>query len=118
GAFKGGALQDVRIYGRLLRPEEVTLLARWPRIVGTLAKAPPKLTGPERDELLTLYVNRVDEAYRKTADRLVVLENEQRVIRLRSAVTHVMQERADSPPIAKLLFRGQYDQPRETVTPA
>src|SRR5205823_4805491 len=93
--FKGGALQDLRIYGRALRPEEVTLLFRWPQILSVLAKEPQKLSAPERDELLTLYVNRVEDAYRQTANQLLNLENEQRQIRLRSAVTHVMQERAD-----------------------
>ncbi len=115
--FKGGALQDVRFYQRLLRPEEAALLARWPALHATLGKDARKLTGPEREELLTLYLNRFDAVYREVGDALAPLENEQRLIRMRSAVTHVMQERSDASPVAKILFRGQYDQPRETVTP-
>src|SRR5262249_51237779 len=45
------------------------------------------------------------------------LEAERRAIRRRGSTTLVMQEKTDSMPMAKVLYRGQYDQPREEVTP-
>jgi hypothetical protein len=116
--FKGGAVQDLRILGRTLTAEEVTLLFRWPVLQTILAKQPKTLAPADREDLLTLYLNREDQNYRKVAEQLAVVEAEQRTIRLRSAITHVMQERTDTQPSAKILFRGQYDQPRETVHPA
>jgi hypothetical protein len=113
--FKGGALQDVRFYGQRLRPEQVSLLARWPVLQPILAGQAKKLSGPDRDDLLTLYLGRYSNTYEENGDDLERREHEQRVIRVRSAITHVMQERADQVPTANILFRGLYDQPREKV---
>jgi hypothetical protein len=62
-------------------------------------------------------LNKQDESYRTLAEKLIVAESEQRAIRLRGSVTHVMQEKMETFPLAKILFRGQYDQPRDTVYP-
>jgi hypothetical protein len=45
------------------------------------------------------------------------LDKDSREIRRRSPVTHVMHERRDSEPMARILYRGQYDQPRDEVQP-
>jgi mono/diheme cytochrome c family protein len=116
--FKGGALQDVRLYGRLLGQEEIAVLARWPALQPLLAKHGKGLPPADTDVLLTLYLNREDQAYRTAAEKLSLAESEQRAIRLRGAVTHVMQEKVETMPLARILFRGQYDQPRDTVLPA
>jgi mono/diheme cytochrome c family protein len=113
--FKGGAIQDLRVYSRELRQDEVTLLFRWPALHAKLTNAPKSLIGAEREELLTIHLSREDAEYRNLSQQLAAREIEQRIIRFRGAVTHVMQERADGMPTAKVLFRGQYDQPRETV---
>jgi hypothetical protein len=115
--FKGGSLQDVRIYGRALGQEEIGVLFRWPTLQPLLAKQAKTPAPADRDQLLTVYLNQQDEGYRKVAGQLTVAEGEQRVIRLRGSVTHVMQEKMDTFPLAKILFRGQYDQPRDTVVP-
>ena len=49
---------------------------------------------------------------------MAALDVERQNIRQVSAVTLVMQEKADATPTARVLYRGQYDQPREEVKPA
>src|SRR5438046_7535428 len=52
------------------------------------------------------------------ATTIAALEAERRAIRRRAAVTLVMYEKTGSAPMANVLFRGQYDQELEEVTPA
>jgi len=113
--FPGGAVHDVRVYGRALRADEALLVARWDSLHRLLAKEVKALTAPERQQLFTLYLQLKDEAYDQLSDQLAEVEQEQAAIKGRSAVTHVMQERPGSMPKARILFRGQYDQPRDEV---
>ena len=112
----GGAVHDMRLYGRTLRADEALLVSRWDNLHRLLAKDVKTLSGPERQELLALYLQLKDEAYDKVSDRLVEVEHEQGEIKARSAVTHVMQEKPGVMPKARVLFRGQYDQPRDEVS--
>ena len=117
----GGALQDFRIYARELNEEEVAVVFRWNELRAALARPDGKMTGPERADLQQLYLLRYDEPYRKTVDRQSDVEQAQRVIRRHSPITLVMLEKPNSEPTAHVLFRGQYDQPKEEVhaeTPA
>jgi small subunit ribosomal protein S5 len=47
--------------------------------------------------------------------KLAALELEQQTIRGRSPVTLVQREKKDSEPMAQVLFRGQYDKPKDKV---
>jgi hypothetical protein len=110
--FMGGAIADFRVYNRAVNAEEAALLASWNKIRDGSA---------ERDSMLSLYANRLDAPYRGLQSRLVEAEAERQSISRRGAITHVMQEKGESMPEANILFRGQYDQPREKVptgTPA
>ncbi|MBL8222993.1 MAG: DUF1549 domain-containing protein, partial [Bryobacterales bacterium] len=102
--FKGGALAGVRIYLEALSPDEVQVLARWNREAE-----------PDRQSLLLMYLNRKDAEYRQVRAALQEVEMERREIRRRGTITHVMQERADAKPTARVLYRGMYDQPRDEV---
>ncbi len=53
----------------------------------------------------------------EAASRLTQLEDEQKAIQARSAITHVQEEKPNSPAMAFVLMRGQYDQLGEKVTP-
>ena len=80
-----------------------------------------KLSGPDRAELRQVYLLRYDEPYRRAASEQAEIEASRRVIRRHSPITLVMQEKTDSEPTAHVLFRGQYDQPKDEVhaqTPA
>jgi len=119
--FNGGAVGDFRIYSRALVPEEVRAVAKWAGLQKALARVDAKLTGPQRDELLNLYLVRFDEPYRQTSIALAKAQADERIIRRRSPIALVMAEKPNSVPTAHVLFRGQYDQPREEVhaaTPA
>jgi hypothetical protein len=50
--------------------------------------------------------------------RLAALEREQQAIRARSPVTLVQVEKKDSEPMAQVLFRGEYDKPKDKVKAA
>jgi hypothetical protein len=113
--FKGGAMHDFRIYRSQLSPDEVMLLSKWASLRPLLATDGSKLTVAERTDLALLNALRFDPSYAKTADRLAALTKEQDAIRSRSASTHIMQERPGSMPVARVLYRGQYDQPKDEV---
>lgn len=118
GPLAGGAVADCHIYGRALRQDEAKILASWGAIRTAVSKPAGELSAAEREALLVFYLNRADKGYTEQAGEIESLEAERRAIRRRSAVTLVMYEKPDSAPSAKVLFRGQYDQPREEVTPA
>ncbi len=113
--FAGGALKDIRIYRRVLLPEEAAVLARWSELEPVLRAGGPM---PEsRKELLGQLFLAQNAEYRQTAVRLLKVEGEQSEIRRRSATTMVMQEKPDGQPMARVLFRGQYDKPGDEVKP-
>jgi hypothetical protein len=113
----GNAVADFRIYNRAIRPDEAKLLASWNTIRGAAAKDTAGLSKAEKDALQIYYLNRIDRPYVEAADRVESLDAERRAIRRRGSTSLVMQEKADAMPMAKVLYRGQYDQPREEVTP-
>jgi hypothetical protein len=119
----GASIQDVRLYGRALTPEEVRLLGTGARAAYIAAKQADlrgkgtvALPAAEQDELFAWYLNGADEAYRTASAKLAVLQNENRDILARGTQAHVMQERSDEA-MAYILARGDYDKRREKVTP-
>jgi hypothetical protein len=103
-SFKGGALKDVRIYDRVLSSEEI----------GVLEMLPRALEG-KPVELSRVWSAARDGESRKLMAKVAALEQERKMILRRGAVTHVMVERNDQKPMANILYRGMYDQPRDKV---
>lgn len=103
-SFKGGALKDVRIYDRVLSSEEIAVLEMLPRA----REGKPV-------ELSRVWSAAKDGETRKLMARIANLEQERKQILRRGAVTHVMVERDDQKPMANILYRGMYDQPRDKV---
>ena len=119
--FAGGGIADVRVFDRVLSVEEARVLSEWSAIGAAASKVPADLTADERRALLLSYVHTKDEEYRRLADRRLEIDAEWRELRRRGTVTHVMQEMPGSEAAAHVLYRGNYDQPRERVlagTPA
>ncbi len=115
----GVALQDVRLFQRRLDPFEVSAIAVAPRVSEILARVDFASTNnPARDALRRYFRAMHHGPTREATRKLAALENEYFSIRGRSPVTHVQQEKPDSIPYAHVLFRGQYDQPREKVLAA
>ena len=115
--FQGGALSDFRAYNRVLTEEEARLVSLWSTVAGGLQKPEEQLTASEREAFHAYFLNHRDSRYRGLAANLHRLAGERRQIRQRGSVTLVMAERAGSKPVANILYRGQYDQPREQVEP-
>ena len=108
-------LSDLRLYQRVLSAEEVAqlqgaaLTARWKH-------APDKQKkDADQDKLMAWWLRQFDTPSRDLSAKIIALQNEEQTLRRRGAVTHVMQEKPGSMPKARVLFRGQYDQPREEV---
>jgi hypothetical protein len=104
--FTEGAIADLRVYRRVLREQESHILASWTAI-----------RAGQHEALLEYYLNRADGPYLDLVRQAKQVDAERQAIRLRSPTTLVMQEKPDTMPTAQILFRGQYDQPRDTVTP-
>ena len=117
GNFEG-AIQDLRVFDRALTESEVRLLAGWDSVVSSKGKSASDLSKQEREALRLYYLVRHDAGFREAAAELETLLKQQRAILRRSAVTHVQEEKRDSDPMAHVLFRGMYDQPKDQVPPA
>jgi mono/diheme cytochrome c family protein len=116
-ATDGAAIQDVRLYQRVVKPEEAAQLAKGTRAAWLAARGSDRLTAPEKDELFTWWLTGEDADYRTLSGRVASLEEEERAIRMRGTIAHIAQERPE-PAKAYVLFRGEYDKRRDMVTPA
>lgn len=106
-----GSIADLRILTRELTAGEAPLLVGWASLQA-LAKSKP---GKVRDELAAYELIRRNDEFRALDSKLQDLLAEQRAINARNPLTHVMNERDDSDPMAHVLYRGMYDQKREEV---
>jgi mono/diheme cytochrome c family protein len=107
-----GDIQEAFLYSRALRPEEVTTLSKLAPLRAMLAGKPgPKQKDALRNHFLS---NRHEPS--KVANALVAkLTAEQTMIRARSPLTHVQEEKMDSPAMANILIRGAYDKKGDAV---
>ena len=112
-----GAVQDVRLYTSVLTAKQALTIFDLPDLRVILAKAAPTRTPEEKQRLLTFYASSDPQSGELTA-KIAALETEKTEIQKRSPVTHIQMEKAGSQPMARLLARGQYDQPKEELKPA
>jgi len=116
--FERGRVQDVRIYNRKLSAKEVDALAKVVPIRQTLALPADKRTTEQNDAVYDYWLITRDDKYVQLAKAQAGLKSEQDAIRERNPVTHIQREKKDSMPVAAILFRGQYDKPKDKVTAA
>jgi hypothetical protein len=116
-SFTGGAVQDFRLYRRVLAAPEVRALARIDEVRRLLATPLAEWKSDSREEVFEYFLLR-HEPFQDARRLLAAREEEREGLRLRYPVTHIQKERTNSPPMAAVLFRGQYDQPRDPVTAA
>jgi hypothetical protein len=112
----GVDLQDARIYGRALSPQEVSGLARGTRAAWLATKPAKERTAAETNELFDWWLPAMDPSFQASAKQLRDLQVEEAAIRARGSVAHVMQEKMEQP-LAFVLFRGDYDKRRDKVAP-
>ena len=118
--INGIQIQDVRMFEKELSATEVRELATGARARWLVAKPADKRTAPEVDELFGWWLPARDEAYRGLLAKQGTLEQEDKAIRARGTVAHVMSEKAEEA-TAFVLFRGDYDKRKDQVkakTPA
>ncbi len=109
---KDVAVQDVRLYGRLLSAADADQLARTPRAQEILSLA--KRSAKETAELLDWYLVAMDDETRALNASLAKLTQAEVALRSRGTVAYVMQERNEEP-TAYVLYRGEYDKHRDKV---
>jgi hypothetical protein len=112
----GILIQDLRIYALALPPVLVGNLAKGVRAAYLATKPAAQRTSAETDELFEGWLPLRDEPYRSLSAQLATLEREQKAIRARGTVAHVMREK-NEPAMAYVLFRGDYDKRRDAVKP-
>jgi hypothetical protein len=116
GVMTGAALRDFRIYARRLAPGEVQRLALAGKAKSLLARPPQERPAKEKDEIFEATAGS-DAQILAAAEKQAALESERKAIRDRSPVAYVMEERKGQAPQARILFRGEYDKPRDKVEP-
>lgn len=110
-------VQDVRFYTRALKPEEAKELAQSSRMAWLLSKSTEARSDKEKTELYNGWLTYFDPVFQDANAGLARLEKEEKGIRERGTIAHVMTER-ESAPEAYVLFRGEYEKRRDKVAPA
>ncbi len=115
--FEDGAIAEFQILNRMVNEQDAALLSTWSAISAARAKDTAQLSDAEREVLNAYYLDKSDPTTRATSDKLRQVDAERQQIARRGATTLVMHERPDAKPMAHVLYRGQYDQPRDEVEP-
>lgn len=115
--FEDGQIQDLRIFEKRLSDTEAAKIHRLPELNAALAAGEQRK--PEQTEnLFQHYLAVHDKPWQELNLAVLSRENERDAIRRRSPVTHIQEEKKDSPAMANLLLRGAYDQVGELVAAA
>ncbi len=115
-AFTGG-IQALSIFRHALSSSEVEALAKATEFATILAKPADQRSSKERDQLYAFWLDRYDEDYRALTAKQAELEQQRERLKARGTIAHVMQDK-DGPASAFVLFRGEYDERRDEVSPA
>lgn len=110
-----GKVDDVRVYSRVLTPEDVALLAGTGPLRPALALAPEKRTDAQRLALTRYALRATDADYGRLADDRAKAASERDALDSAIPTTMVMEE-MPKPRECRVLIRGQYDHPGELVT--
>ncbi len=114
--FKGGAMDDFRVFSRALSPLEALATFKPGEAKALLKKEATALGEPERKALLDYFLATADEDWKKHLDALAKTRGE--VVKFTSAQKEIMVMRElPQPKTAYVLFRGEYDQRREEAPP-
>jgi len=112
--LNGAMLQDIRIYDRKLSAADVRRMALQEKAKALLAKPPAERKPKEKDELFDITADADPEVASLNA-KAAGLEAEQKAIKDRGNVAHIMEEKKGSMPTANILMRGDYDKPKDKV---
>lgn len=110
-------LEDLRLYERALSPIETANLFRAERLTQLLGKPAEQRTAAEKTEFFDYWLANVDATAMRLTARVAELEQAEAALKAVGTVAHVMAEKPE-PPMAYVLFRGEYDKRRDPVTAA
>jgi hypothetical protein len=110
-------LEDLRLFGRGLSPQEAEQLARIDQLDEVLAKPADQRTAEEKTKVFEWWLATLDAASKELDAKLKALQQEEVQIKSRGTIAHVMNERSDEP-AAFILYRGEYDKRRDPVKAA
>ncbi len=114
--LENAGLQDLRIMSRMLKSEEVRDVATFSRLKWIVSKPVKSRTKAESEEAFPPWLAMLDLVHIELVATRDKLREEAKGIKQRGTVAHVMKER-ESPAEAYLLYRGEYDQRRDKLTP-
>ncbi len=115
--FEEGQIQDLRIFARTLSASETARIQEIPALQAALA-AGAKRNPQQTESLFAHYLASRDAAWQDLDRTVAKLEGERDAIKGRSPVTHIQEEKKNSPAMANILARGAYDQVGEAVAAA
>ena len=113
--FDGVGLQDVRVYARALTGPQIAALANSAVLAGFLGKPLEQWKPDAKQQALNYYLSTRYRPFQDSQKLVASLDQEKGAIRMKYPVTHVQIEKQNSEPMAAVLFRGQYDKPRDKV---
>ena len=115
--FEDGQVQDLRLFTKRLTRAEAASLHQLPALNAALA-AGEKRKPEQTESLFANYLATRDKPWQDLNLAVVKLEGERDTIKGRSPVTHIQEEKKDSPAMANILERGAYDMVGEQVAAA
>lgn len=115
GAAENVGITDLRLYKRELSAAEAAALNR-PGLLDAVSKAPAERTPEELTALSAWWLEHHDAEYQALFATRAKLQQDLLDMRKRGASTHVMNEK-DTPAMAYVLNRGEYDQHLDEVKP-
>ncbi len=115
GETFNGKIEDVCLYSRSLKPDEVHKLGDLNAAAGILAMAPDKRTNQQNDLLVHLWALDHDPAYRALDEEKLALVKKKEALDSQISNVMVMAEMPKPRP-CYVLVRGQYDHHGEPVT--
>ncbi|MCC9602442.1 DUF1553 domain-containing protein [Stieleria sp. JC731] len=117
-SMEGLSVSEVRLYRRALSEQEVTVLAKLDSVLDLIAHHQAARTDEADNYMLkdgdrklveSYYFDVLDKDYGQLAAKVDQLNAEKAAIESRSPITHIQQEK-DTPAMANIMIRGQYDQ--------
>jgi hypothetical protein len=110
-----GAIDEVRVFNRVISSAEAALLARPESVSALLAIEPAKRTNQQQEKLRTCFLRRhASEPLGQLVTDIDIAERKLQTLVDQTPNVMVMQE-LDQPRPAHVLVRGQYDQPGKPV---
>lgn len=115
--FADGQVQDLRLFSKRLSAAQALRLHQIPELNAAIG-AGEKRKPEQIESLFQHYLATRDTAWRELDGAVAKLEGERDGIKGRSPVTHIQEEKKDTPALANILMRGAYDQVGEQVAAA